>query len=546
MTDKNEKLNPEYEPVLDAETKPVELKNPEDKVVGAVDEIARDEKPEMEKEPEEVAERALDTIVTPGQLVLKRFLRNKLAIVGLLILLIMFLFSFVGPVFAKYGEYERSFRVEPIEKAYITTGDNHLIRLRLGDGLPDWDVNVDRNITGDPVVSTENGIMYLPVDGGYYTYDTEQDTRPEMLGFIQEGDENYEEAVEQIENNAYQAENGKFEGISWKYEDGKLYEIKAKRPDRPRQLSGMDQPVFAENNWFIKDDGSASFAVSDAGVVHEYRTNMRAKGWEVDLVAEYNVEGPFRLYKNMAATKRINSRAMPSSDHWLGTDKQGFDVFTRLMYGGRISLMVGFAVVLIELILGTIMGGIAGYYGKWVDSLIMRLVDIFFCIPSMPLIMMINTSLTKMKLISSESSIFILMFVLGVLGWAGVARFVRGQILSLREQEYMIAAEATGLKVRHRIFRHLIPNVLPLLIVMATLGIGGTILFESSLSFLGFGLQYPYASWGNMVHPVTDPIVMKQYMHIWIPPGMCILLTVMAFNFVGDGLRDALDPKMKR
>jgi peptide/nickel transport system permease protein len=138
------------------------------------------------------------------------------------------------------------------------------------------------------------------------------------------------------------------------------------------------------------------------------------------------------------------------------------------------------------------------------------------------------------------------MIVLGVLNWAGVARMVRGQILSLREMEYMQAAEAAGIRVHRKIFKHLVPNVMPIIIIMATMDIGSTILTESVISFLGVGISFPYASWGNMVNAVNSSIIMKNYLNIWMPPGICILLTVLAFNFIGDGLRDAFDPKMKR
>ena len=229
----------------------------------------------------------------------------------------------------------------------------------------------------------------------------------------------------------------------------------------------------------------------------------------------------------------------------LGTDGDGFDVLARIMYGGRVSLMVGFVVVFIETMLGVIMGGIAGYFGGWVDNLIMRLVDIFYCIPSLPIMIILGALMDAAKVPASQR-IWVMMAVLGVLGWAGVARLVRGQILSLREQEFMVATEATGVKVRSRIFRHLIPNVMPQLIVSATMGLGGVILTESTLSFLGLGVKHPLATWGTIINSVTTASAMEHYAFIWIPVGLLICLTVIAFNFVGDGLRDAYDPKAKR
>lgn len=242
----------------------------------------------------------------------------------------------------------------------------------------------------------------------------------------------------------------------------------------------------------------------------------------------------------------IDLNGGPSSRHAFGTDPDGMDILARMMYGGQISLIVGFIVVIIETLLGVIMGGIAGYFGGWVDNLIMRLVDIFYCIPSMPILIIMGSFMDAAKLGTYERLAW-MMAILGVLGWAGVARLVRGQILSLREQEFMVAAEATGVKVRHRIFRHLLPNVMPQLIVTATAGLGGVILTESTLSFLGLGVKHPLATWGTMINSVTSSNEnLIKYTYIWIPVGLLICLTVIAFNFVGDGLRDAFDPKMKR
>lgn len=241
----------------------------------------------------------------------------------------------------------------------------------------------------------------------------------------------------------------------------------------------------------------------------------------------------------------IDMFASSSKEHVLGTDGDGFDVLARIMYGGRVSLMVGFVVVFLEIILGVIMGGLAGYYGGWVDNLIMRLVDIFYCLPSLPIMIILGATMDSLRM-DTYVRLLIMMATLGFLGWASVARMVRGQILSLREQEFMTAAEATGIRVRKRIFRHLIPNVMPQLIVIATMGMGSVILTESTLSFLGLGVKHPLATWGTIINSVSSATAMAHYQHIWIPVGLLICLTVIAFNFVGDGLRDAYDPKSKR
>ena len=237
--------------------------------------------------------------------------------------------------------------------------------------------------------------------------------------------------------------------------------------------------------------------------------------------------------------------AAPSKTHWLGTDTNGMDMLTRLMYGGRVSLVIGFIVVFIGAFIGIVLGGIAGYFGKWVDNLIMRIVDIFYCIPSTPLLIILGAAMDAMQ-VDPQIRMLYLMLVLGFLSWPSIARLVRGQILSLREQEFMTATEACGIRVSRRIFRHLIPNVIPQLIVTCTMSLGSTIIMEATLSFLGLGVKFPFASWGNIINDVNNAYVMTNYWFIWVPASICLLITVLGFNFVGDGLRDAFDPKMKR
>ena len=244
-------------------------------------------------------------------------------------------------------------------------------------------------------------------------------------------------------------------------------------------------------------------------------------------------------------TRIYDTYAAPSRAHWLGTDRNGMDMLTRLMYGGRVSLIIGFIVEIIATVLGIILGGLAGYFGKWVDNLIMRIVDIFYCIPSMPIIIILGAAMDALR-VDPKIRMLYLMLILGFLGWPSMARLIRGQILSLREQEFMTATEACGIRVSRRIFRHLVPNVIPQIIVSVTMGIGGTILTEATLSFLGLGVKFPFASWGNIINDVNNTFVLTTYWFIWIPAGLLLLLTVLAFNLVGDGLRDAFDPKMKR
>ena len=215
------------------------------------------------------------------------------------------------------------------------------------------------------------------------------------------------------------------------------------------------------------------------------------------------------------------------------------------MYGGRVSLTVGFVVIILETIIGVFLGGLAGYFGKWVDQIIMRIVDIFNCVPTLPMLMIVGVALDA-KNITGPSKLYIMMAMMTLFGWAGTARLVRGQILSLREQDFMLSAEASGLPVWRKIFRHLIPNVMPQLIVSMTLGLGGIILTEATLGYLGIGLPAEYATWGNMINAAANNTALTNYPNLWISPGICIVLAVLAFNFVGDGLRDAFDPKARR
>ena len=268
-------------------------------------------------------------------------------------------------------------------------------------------------------------------------------------------------------------------------------------------------------------------------------------GVEYTYTIQYDPATQSWSVKQEKLTYVADDYALPSAEHPLGTDKNGMDMLTRLMYGGRVSLVIGFIVVIISGFIGVILGGISGYFGKWVDNFIMRVVDVFYCIPSMPLIIILGAAMDAMQ-VDPMMRIFYLMLVLGFLGWPSIARMVRGQILSLREQEFMTATEACGISVSRRIFRHLIPNVIPQLIVICTMSLGSTIITEATLSFLGLGVKFPFASWGNIINDVNNAYVMTNYLWIWIPAGVCLLITVLGFNFVGDGLRDAFDPRMKR
>jgi peptide/nickel transport system permease protein len=227
-------------------------------------------------------------------------------------------------------------------------------------------------------------------------------------------------------------------------------------------------------------------------------------------------------------------RKPPSWDHILGSDASGRDVFARLLYAGRISLSVGLVAVAIYTAIGVILGAFAGFYGGWVDSAIMRLADIVLAFPTLVVI------ITLVSLLGP--SVWNIMVVIGLLGWPPIARILRAQFLSLREQEFVIASRSMGASNGRIIFRHLLPNALAPIIVAATFGIAGAILLEAGLSFLGLGVQPPTASWGNMLNDAQSLPVLESMPWLWLPPGVMIALAVLSINFIGDGLRDAFDP----
>lgn len=233
----------------------------------------------------------------------------------------------------------------------------------------------------------------------------------------------------------------------------------------------------------------------------------------------------------------------PSSEHLLGTDEVGRDYLTRILYGGRVSMKVGLFAVIIEIIIGALVGGLAGYYGGWVDNLLMRLVEIFMSFPFLPLAITISAVIgTKVE---PQQRMYIVMMIIGLLSWPGLARMIRGQILSLREQEFVQAARALGIKDSRIILRHLIPNTVGYIIVSATLGMAGAIMSESGLSFLGLGVTPPTPTWGNLIQNAREAYILRNRVWLWLPPGVCIFLAVMSINLLGDGLRDAIDPKSK-
>ena len=554
-------------------------------------------------------------VLSPGMLVAKRFFRNKLAVAGLVILVAMFLFSFIGGMVSPYNESQvfrktdhvwKDYAGATYNKSYIFTTANGaefpaqgqqkfiLATNKGNDSFEANDVTYGLEQKGEDywaIYSSESVATVLTLKGKS-TY--KQVGNTEITDEIKEG---YEEAVAndantfEVDGTTYTIEKAGRENqitISGEvaFATKKVFSAAANDAEMGFDFQQAALDAIEAGDAFFEYDGATyelttteketSTEVVKDGEVYATVSNLlvspHAKGVFLSLsfkeaveqaiadkastftaVNEAGEEETYQLQtkntqyvvRSQKATTVNDTYSGPSKKHWLGTDGNGMDMLTRLMYGGRISLMIGFVVIIIEGIIGILIGGVSGYFGGWVDTILMRVVDVVICIPAMPLYIIIGSVMDYYK-IDPRIRIYALCAILGIVGWPGIARMVRGQILSLREQEFMVATEATGVRISRRIFRHLIPNVIPQLIVIATMGLGDVILMEATLSFLGIGVKFPYASWGNIVNAVNDVYVLTNFWFVWIPAGFLILLTVLGFNFVGDGLRDAFDPKMKR
>jgi len=256
------------------------------------------------------------------------------------------------------------------------------------------------------------------------------------------------------------------------------------------------------------------------------------------LLAIASVFGPFFLEFSPTQTDLLSIKAPPDGTHLLGTDAAGRDVLARLLSAGRVSLAVGVVAVAIYVAIGVVLGGVAGYVGGWVDGVIMRLADMVLSFPAIIVIITLVSILGP--------SIFNVMLVIGLLGWPPITRLVRGEFLSLRERDFVVASKSTGAPGLRIIFRHILPNALTPVIVNATFGMAQAILLEAALSFLGLGVQPPTASWGNMLNAAQSITILEEMPWLWVPPGLMIVASVLSINFVGDGLRDALDPRTRR
>ena len=560
-------------------------------------------------------------VLSPGALVAKRFFRNRLAVVGLSILIFMFVFSFIGGLLSPYGEDEFFYRDDQINKEFAVVTENSDFRYLAKDSslfgspvqaqtmLAIQKGSAEFSYSGNNYTLTQEGTDFYSIASGgsivgiAYKDIVSSSTEGQALSFefVYAALKSHAALEQEVENEAAQETAGASEaagatddaaepaapaepdapavktftvdGLEYTIdEDGGVlqgstevayisrYIVQAIMPDiflsrdfKEKLIdtiaAGESKFTYTDESLIMDDDATAAEDGAEDGIGAMDDALPEEDSSAASATAEYTIERSQNhanwIIRQQQSSRQYDSYSFPSSKHWLGTDKYGMDMLTRLMYGGRVSLMIGFIVIIIETVLGVIMGGIAGYFGGWIDNLIMRLVDIFYCIPSMPIILILGAAMDQQRVEPGRRLIY-LMLILGILGWAGIARLVRGQILSLREQEFMTATEACGISIKSRIFKHLIPNVIPQLIVNCTMGLGSVIITEATLSFLGLGVKFPFASWGNIINDVNNTHVLTTYWFIWIPAGTLLLLTVLAFNLVGDGLRDAFDPKMKR
>lgn len=274
-------------------------------------------------------------------------------------------------------------------------------------------------------------------------------------------------------------------------------------------------------------------------VVQRFLHHRLAVASTIFLAMVLLVSFPLAPIVTPAEPNRIDLKAIgkaPSIAHPLGTDMTGRDLWSRLVYGGRVSMAVGVVAVSIYVTLGVLLGSLAGFYGGRVDGWIMRFTEVVMAFPTLIILITIVAILGP--------GLFNSMIAIGLIGWTGIARLVRGQILSLREMDFVTAAHAVGVRQRRILLQHVLPNVIAPIIVAATFGIAGAILTEAGLSFLGLGIKPPTPSWGNMINEAQQLTIIESKPWLWLGPGLMITLSVLAINFIGDGLRDALDPRM--
>lgn len=526
-------------------------------------------------------------VLSPGMLVAKRFIRNRMAVTGLVILIFMFVFSFIGGLVSPYGQDQFFYTDKTIRKSFGEAKEN--TEFRYGSNS---DELFGLTAQAKAMLAIQQGKDTFNFSNHNYTMNKVSDEMftiscdGVMVGYAAKDMVNADAADQKLsfEFN-YQALTAYATGAKEFTADGVTYAL---AEDGGVTLDGADYAyisrylvqaispdVFLSRDFKDKllatiataQDGKATFTYTDESLImnepEQTEDGENADGQTSGIntedpnapkqddtsdtaTAEYDLE--FKAATNSwqilqeKSSRQYDQYSFPNMKHWLGTDMYGMDMLTRLMYGGRVSLLIGFIVIIIETVIGVIFGGISGYFGGWVDILLMRVTEIVGAIPFLPFALVLSAILQSSDL-HENTRIFIIMLILGLLSWTGLAKLIRGQILAEREKEFVTAARSMGVKEGRIAFKHILPNVISVILVSVTLDFAGCMLTESSLSYLGFGVQLPRPTWGNMLDGSRNALVIQSYWWRWVFPALFLSIVVICINIIGDTLREVLDPK---
>ena len=579
-----------------------------------------------------------EQLQSPGRLIAKNFLHNKLGMIGLIVFLIIFVFVMVGPYFYELDlsyHDNTQLNVPPGKNmmsipdamkgkvADISPGTTYGVGVDTDGKVYTWGYtkytdsidlkNIPEEVRNTKIVNVAAGydhIVALDENGGIYVWGNTrlfQDSIPDDLVMAKAYGKNL--GIKQIE-----ASNQFSAAVT---EDGHLYvwgnanvaDIKVKKEYQgniekvalttrayialtkdgavvysgfqkdnalvriPDGLSSGVVDIAASSNAVaaVKEDGTVVVwgnatngeanvpefeskpvelyggryhftALMDDGEVISWGDNTHGQADVPASVNDNEIETVYAgFYQNYAITSTGDVETWGLDGYYCGTDALGRDVLNRIVNGGKVTMTVGAISVIIELIIGIILGGLAGYFGGWVDNIIMRISEVVGGLPFLPFAMILSAIIGTR--ISTEQRMYLIMVVLGILSWPGICHLIRAQILSQREQEYVTAAQALGVREKSIIFRHIIPNVMSLILVNATLSFATCMLTESSLSYMGFGIAEPTPTWGNMLTGANNSIVIQQYWWRWVFPAAIFGICTICINLIGDALRDAVDPK---
>ena len=477
-------------------------------------------------------------VLSPGALVAKRFFRNRLAVVGLSILVAMFLFSFVGGLVSPYGQDEQFFTYTQMSKEFVGVTRNDTMRFVVADGQNFGSIAQSKALEAVKKGNTE--FNYKDVD---YTVDIQSDD----FYVVYQGRDIMGYASRDLVNEADGAPKFSF--------DVKLAALTAMAAgEKEFAADDVDYTLDADGNILAGGEelGYVSrFVVSAADssvvVTRDFKDRLEeaiddnaakfnytdAEGNEAEYDIVYDASTKVWSVKQMTETYVYDRYAAPSKEHWLGTDTNGMDMLTRLMYGGRVSLIIGFIVVVIEASLGILMGGISGYFGGWIDQVIMRIADMMISFPGMILAIAIAGMLGP----SLRNGVIAITAV----SWTKYARLARSMVLKVKKSLYIEAAVVNGTKTWKILLVHVLPNMVTQMVVTAAADIGTMMLELASLSFLGFGATAPTPEWGLMLNEGRTYMAKAPWLMIY--PGIAIVICVVVFNMLGDSIRDVLDPR---